>query len=211
MSQQMHGDGSLKRLPAGQTVWIRRLAARMPFYRYMGIRLTRLGWGRSEIRITPLPDWLFIVGIFLMLLGIFVREWAVTTLRGYFSFRVSVREDHKVIERGPYRLVRHPAYSGSILTIVGIGLAVQSAAAVPLLLVFCGIAYGYRIRGGRDRLIEGTWRGILQVHEQDKKVDPIYLLGRMSGQNSFRFSLRVQTILVAGGLIIVLFMQYLAL
>src|SRR3989304_5983158 len=50
MSRQIHGDDSLKRLSASQASWIRQLAARMPFYRYMGIRLTRLGWGRSEIR-----------------------------------------------------------------------------------------------------------------------------------------------------------------
>jgi len=50
MSQQIHGDDSLKRLSASQATWIRQLAAKMPFYRYMGIRLTRLGWGRSEIR-----------------------------------------------------------------------------------------------------------------------------------------------------------------
>jgi len=40
----------LKRLSASQAAWVRQLAARMPFYRYMGIRLTRLSWGRSEIR-----------------------------------------------------------------------------------------------------------------------------------------------------------------
>ena len=38
------------RLSANQAAWVRRLAAKMPFYRFMGIRLTKLGWGRSEIR-----------------------------------------------------------------------------------------------------------------------------------------------------------------
>lgn len=41
----------MRRLSASQAVWVRRLAAKMPFYRFMGIRLTKLGWGRSEIRI----------------------------------------------------------------------------------------------------------------------------------------------------------------
>jgi uncharacterized protein (TIGR00369 family) len=40
----------LRGLSASQAVWVRQLAARMPFYRFMGIRLTKLGRGRSEIR-----------------------------------------------------------------------------------------------------------------------------------------------------------------
>ena len=38
------------RLSAGQAVWVREVAAKMPFYRFMGIRLTKVAWGHSEIR-----------------------------------------------------------------------------------------------------------------------------------------------------------------
>ena len=41
----------LGRLSASQAIWVRQLAAGMPFYRFMGIRVTKLGWGRAEIRI----------------------------------------------------------------------------------------------------------------------------------------------------------------
>ena len=40
----------LKRLSVSQAAWIRQVVAKMPFYQFMGIRLTKLGWGRSEIR-----------------------------------------------------------------------------------------------------------------------------------------------------------------
>ena len=40
----------LRRVSASQTVWVRQVAANMPFYQFMGIHLTKLGWGRSEIR-----------------------------------------------------------------------------------------------------------------------------------------------------------------
>lgn len=105
-----------------------------------------VAFGFAGAGVTPLPDWVFSVGIFLMLFGIFVREWAVATLRGYFLFRVGVLDGHKVVDYGPYRLVRHPGYTGSILTMIGIGLAVESSAAVLILALLCGIAYGYRIR-----------------------------------------------------------------
>jgi protein-S-isoprenylcysteine O-methyltransferase Ste14 len=41
--------------------------------------------------------------------------------------------------------VRHPAYTGSLLTIVGLGFVLQSWGAVLVLIAFFGIAFGYRI------------------------------------------------------------------
>ena len=122
--------------------------------------------------IMPLPEWVFIIGICLMVLGIFVREWAVTTLRGFFLFTVGVRQDHKVIENGPYRLVRHPAYSGSILTMVGLGLATQSAVAVLILAVVCGIAYGYRIHVEEPALVRELGEEYLQYIRRTKRLIP---------------------------------------
>ena len=105
-----------------------------------------VAFGLGGVGVTPLPGWVFGIGIFLMLFGIFVREWAVLTLKDYFLFRVGVLDGHKVVDYGPYRLVRHPGYAGSILTMIGIGLAVESLAAALILALLCGIAYGYRIR-----------------------------------------------------------------
>ncbi len=122
--------------------------------------------------ITPLPEWVFILGICLMLLGIFVREWAVTTLRGFFLFTVGVRQDHKVIENGPYRFVRHPAYSGSVLTMIGLGLATQSAVAVLILSGVCGIAYGYRIHVEESALEKDLGEEYLQYIKRTKRLIP---------------------------------------
>ena len=41
----------MRRLPVRQAGWVRQIVAQMPFYRFMGIHLTKLGWGRSEITI----------------------------------------------------------------------------------------------------------------------------------------------------------------
>ncbi|TMI69834.1 isoprenylcysteine carboxylmethyltransferase family protein [Candidatus Bathyarchaeota archaeon] len=74
----------------------------------------------------PLPDWVFYPGIFLMLLGVLVRQWAIAVLGRFFSLTVRVAEDHRVVEQGPYRLVRHPSYTGVLITFIGLALAVQS-------------------------------------------------------------------------------------
>jgi len=76
--------------------------------------------------IGELPDWTFYLAIFLMFLGILVRQWAIAVLGRFFSLTVRVAEDHRVVEKGPYRVVRHPSYAGVLITFIGLGLAVQS-------------------------------------------------------------------------------------
>ena len=49
----------------------------------------------------PLPDWVFYPGIFLMLLGVLVRQWAIAVLGRFFSLTVRVAEDHRVVVKGP--------------------------------------------------------------------------------------------------------------
>jgi hypothetical protein len=61
---------------------------------------------------------------------------------------------------------------------VGLGLATQSAVAVLILAVVCGIVYGYRIHVEGTCFGERAWRRILAVHEQDEASDSLRLLGR---------------------------------
>jgi len=95
--------------------------------------------------IAPLPTGAFYLGIGLMIAGILLRQWSIAVLGRYFSRTVGVQEGQAVVDRGPYRLVRHPAYTGSLLTIVGLGFVLQSWGAVLVLIAFLGVAFGYRI------------------------------------------------------------------
>lgn len=95
--------------------------------------------------IASLPSWAFYLGIGLMIAGILLRQWSIAVLGRYFSRTVGIQEGQAVVDRGPYRLVRHPAYTGSLLTIVGLGFVLQSWGAVLVLIAFFGVAFGYRI------------------------------------------------------------------
>ena len=46
--------------------------------------------------------------------GVAFRLWAVFTLGRFYSHSVRLRRDHRIVESGPYRFVRHPAYAGMI-------------------------------------------------------------------------------------------------
>ena len=75
----------------------------------------------------------------IVLAGFVIAVWARVVLGGNWSSLVTVKENHELIERGPYRLVRHPIYSGLLLMILGTAvLAGQTGGFVALLICFFG-------------------------------------------------------------------------
>ena len=56
----------------------------------------------------------------LLLTGIMLRVWAIVHLGKFFTVDVGIQQGHRVVQDGPYRFVRHPSYSGSMLAMTGI-------------------------------------------------------------------------------------------
>ena len=88
---------------------------------------------------------LFAVGICLMLSGIALRWYSAAVLGKYFTFDVAIQSGQTLIETGPYRHIRHPSYSGALLTLIGFGLALGNWAGLAAALSCMGFAYAYRI------------------------------------------------------------------
>ncbi|KAM5538584.1 hypothetical protein V8D89_007613 [Ganoderma adspersum] len=73
----------------------------------------------SLIRPTPF----FLLGLALVAAGTFLRVSCYRSLGPFFTFDLALLPKHKLITSGPYAFVRHPAYSGSLLVLAGLGLA----------------------------------------------------------------------------------------
>lgn len=129
----------------------------------------------AQTHVWILPDWVLYLGIVMMLLGIFVREWAVVTLRRYFSYSVRVREGQKVVQYGPYKVARHPAYTGTMLTIIGLGFALRSLAGVLVLAVLFTHAFTYRITVEEKLLIGELGDDYLQYMKRTRRLIPYIL------------------------------------
>jgi protein-S-isoprenylcysteine O-methyltransferase Ste14 len=80
---------------------------------------------------------IFMIGLIMVFAGMSIRAVAIFTLKKNFSGRLRIRSDHTLVKNGIYRWVRHPAYLGAILLLVGIPVMLLSVlgTAVMLLLV----------------------------------------------------------------------------
>jgi len=81
----------------------------------------RFGWS------PVFPAWLNLLGLILIGIGYTFAVWALAENR-FFSSMVRIQTDrgHVVCDSGPYRIVRHPGYTGNILPLLGIALAFGS-------------------------------------------------------------------------------------
>ena len=125
--------------------------------------------------ITLMPSWVFYLGIAIILLGIIVRQWSIAVLGRFFSPTIGVQEGQKVVEAGPYRLVRHPAYTGVLLILVGVGLAFQSLAAVLVMLLMFSVAYGHRINEEEQVLVSELGEEYVKYMKRTKRLIPCIL------------------------------------
>lgn len=87
-----------------------------------------------------------LLGLAMMLAGVVFREWSIVVLGASFSTRVVVKDRQRLITKGPYHWIRHPAYGGSLLTIVGVPLALGTWTGALVTAAIGFAAYSYRIR-----------------------------------------------------------------
>jgi Isoprenylcysteine carboxyl methyltransferase (ICMT) family len=66
--------------------------------------------------------WLFALGMVIGWVGLLLRWWSFVSLGRYFTVVVRTSEDQPVVDRGPYRVLRHPSYTGLLLALAGGGL-----------------------------------------------------------------------------------------
>lgn len=108
---------------------------------YVGIGLSFIAAFLLPQFTLPHRMYFFVGGIMLIWGGVAFRYWSIKTLGKYFRTLVLIQDDHRLISDGPYRYLRHPAYAGTLVSVLGVGLALGNSIGVSL-MVLCAL-FGY--------------------------------------------------------------------
>ncbi len=119
-----------------------------------------------------LPDALFWAGVGAAMLGVAVRIAAVHRLGAFFTLAVQTEEKQTLINTGVYKFLRHPAYTGSILTLLGISLAFRSPEGLVAVLIITALIYGYRIRIEEKTMEDVFGEAYLEYEKQTWRLIP---------------------------------------
>jgi protein-S-isoprenylcysteine O-methyltransferase Ste14 len=125
---------------------------------------------RGRTSISPTAGW---VGLGLMVSGIGLRAWANTTLGAFYTRTLRVTADQRLIEQGPYRLLRHPGYSGSLLLWIGAGLATTNWLIASLIAIVTSSAYLYRVRSEEAMLAQTFGEAYQDYRQRTWKLIPL--------------------------------------
>ena len=134
--------------------------------------------GAREISSAALPGsgWLWAaLGCAVGLAGVAFRTWAIVVLGRQFTRDLQAGADHKLVDDGPYRHLRHPSYTGAIAMFCGVGIGLGNAVSIAACFVLPAIGYVLRVpreeallrsvlaeryehyAGHTDRLLPGVW------------------------------------------------------
>ena len=113
-----------------------------------------------------------VVGVVLFVFGLLLRWWAIITLGRFFTVDVTIENDHKLVEHGPFRMVRHPSYTGVLLAFVGVALSLDNWAALLVILVPIGAAFIHRMNVEENALSGGLGSKYTDYMRRTKRLVP---------------------------------------
>jgi len=113
-----------------------------------------------------------LTGVALFLAGLLLRWWAIITLGRYFTVDVTVEPDHELVQRGPFRQVRHPSYTGVLLAFVGLALTLGNWAALLVVLIPIGTAFIHRMNVEENALSGALGPQYTEYMRRTKRLVP---------------------------------------
>ncbi|HEY6642118.1 isoprenylcysteine carboxylmethyltransferase family protein [Povalibacter sp.] len=104
--------------------------------------------------------------------GLLLRWYSILYLGKYFTVDVAVAADHKVIDTGPYRTIRHPSYTGALLAFLGLTLYMGNVASLIVVMTAVLFVFMRRIRIEEQVLQAGLGQSYTDYMQRTKRLIP---------------------------------------
>jgi protein-S-isoprenylcysteine O-methyltransferase Ste14 len=113
------------------------------------------------------------IGCGLFAAGLALRWYSIRQLGRFFTTNVAIAADHRVIDSGPYRFIRHPSYAGGLLAVLGFGLSLQNWASLLILFVPFWCVTLWRIHIEEQALTSALGRVYTDYMNRTKRLLPL--------------------------------------
>src|SRR5437773_8158866 len=114
----------------------------------------------------------YLFGFVLFLTGLALRWYSIGYLGRYFTVDVSISAEHKLIDSGPYRHIRHPTYTGAVLAFVGLAFCFGNWLTLLFLTVPIIGAFLWRIRIEETALLDALGREYRDYMRRTERLVP---------------------------------------
>lgn len=111
-------------------------------------------------------------GVGIGALGFALRIWAMRVLGQFYTRRLVTTAEQRVVEEGPYRLVRHPGYLGSLLVWTGAAASSGNLLCLGAVIVLLAVAYSYRIHAEERMLLEALGAPYEDYRRRSRRLLP---------------------------------------
>jgi len=114
----------------------------------------------------------FYSGIVLIVVGMLLRIIAILSLRSKFTTNIAIQDDHSLKTDGLYSKIRHPSYTGSLISFLGLGLSFGNWLSFCTIAIPITCAFIYRIRLEERMLLMHFAEEYRQYMEKTKRLLP---------------------------------------
>jgi protein-S-isoprenylcysteine O-methyltransferase Ste14 len=92
-------------------------------------------------------------GLALIVAGLVLRWIAILSLGRQFTVDVAITQGHRLVHTGIYKVLRHPSYTGSLISFFGLGLTFSNYLSMMVIFIPICAAFLYRIHVEEKTLI----------------------------------------------------------
>jgi protein-S-isoprenylcysteine O-methyltransferase Ste14 len=128
-----------------------------------------LPWLDRQLISVTIP--IVLAGLLIVLVGVVFSIWARLMLGSNWSNRVTLKEDHTLVRNGPYRIVRHPIYSGILFGMLGSALQRGEMRSI-VGVVICVLSFWLKTRAEEEFMVQRFGDEYLQYSQEAKSLVP---------------------------------------
>jgi protein-S-isoprenylcysteine O-methyltransferase len=139
--------------------------------------LACIGLANASVLLVPGLEsaWLHTIRLYgatLFVAGLALRWYSIIHLGRFFTVNVAIAADQRVVDSGPYRLIRHPSYAGALAAFLGLGICSENYLALLLLVLPVGLAFLRRISIEEAALNEALGTSYSAYAKRTKRLIP---------------------------------------